>query len=311
MMSCLFLIMLVLCVRSLTLPNAMEGLKFYLIPDFNRILEAGISNVIFAAMSQAFFTLSIGMGSLAIFGSYIGKERSLFGESLNIMALDTLVALLSGLIIFPAAAAYNIPVDSGPGLVFITLPNIFNSMPGGQIWGTLFFIFLSFAALTTIIAVFENIVAFAMDFGMSRKKSVLMNILLLLVLSLPCALGFNLWSAVQPLGAGSTIQDLEDFIVSSNILPLGSLIYLMFCTRQCGWGWDHFIEEANAGKGLRFPAKIRGYLRWGLPCIVVFIFFQGYYAKFTGFAQFWLPLIIVVCVMMFPLSAWLSQRRSR
>ena len=171
MMSCLFLIMIVLCVRSLTLPNAIEGLKFYLIPDFNRMLEAGISNVIFAAMSQAFFTLSIGMGSLAIFGSYIGKERSLFGESLNIMALDTVVALLSGLIIFPAAAAYNIPVDSGPGLVFITLPNIFNSMPGGQIWGTLFFIFLSFAALTTIIAVFENIVAFAMDSGLSRKKS--------------------------------------------------------------------------------------------------------------------------------------------
>ena len=310
MMSCLFLIMIVLCVRSLTLPNAIEGLKFYLIPDFNRMLEAGISNVIFAAMSQAFFTLSIGMGSLAIFGSYIGKERSLFGESLNIMALDTVVALLSGLIIFPAAAAYNIPVDSGPGLVFITLPNIFNSMPGGQIWGTLFFIFLSFAALTTIIAVFENIVAFAMDSGLSRKKAVWMNIILLLVLSLPCALGFNLWSGFQPLGAGSTIQDLEDFIVSSNILPLGSLIYLMFCTRKCGWGWEAFIEEANAGRGLRVPEKIRGYLRWGLPCIVIFIFFQGYYAKFTGFAQFWLPLIIVAGVMMFPLSAWLSQRKS-
>lgn len=309
MMSCLFVIMIILCIRSLTLPNAAAGLRFYLIPDFKRMIDAGIGNVVFAAMSQAFFTLSIGMGSLSLFGSYIGKERSLFGESLSIMALDTLVALLAGLIIFPAAASFGINVDSGPGLVFITLPNIFNSMPGGQIWGTLFFLFMTFAALTTIIAVFENLVGYSMDMGLTRKKSVNLNIILVLILSLPCALGFNVLKGIAPFGPGSTIQDLEDFIVSSNILPLGSLIYLMFCTQRSGWGWNTFLSEVNAGKGLKFPNRLRFYVTWILPVIVFFIFFQGYYAKFTGFAQFLLPCILAAVVLMFPVSAWLSLRK--
>ena len=276
MMSSLFVIMLVLAVRSFTLPGAMEGLQFYLWPDLNQIQD-NWWNIVGAAMGQAFFTLSIGIGSMAIFGSYIGKSRSLMGEACNITFLVTLVALVAGLIIFPACSSFGVDVGSGPKLVFVTLPNIFNSMAGGRIWGALFFLFMTFAALTTIIAVFENIVSFGMDlFHWSRKKSVTINIVVVIVLSLPCALGFSLLNGFQPLGAGTSILDLEDFIVSNNLLPIGSLIFLLFCTRKSGWGWENFIEEANQGKGWKFPKWARFYVTWILPILVIFIFLQGY-----------------------------------
>lgn len=281
MMSSLFVIMLILVVRSVTLPEADKGLAFYLKPDFGKMMEQGIFNVIFAAMGQAFFTLSIGIGSMAIFGSYIGKDRSLMGESLNIMFLDTAVAILSGLIIFPACFSFGVNPGSGPKLVFITLPNIFNSMAGGKVWGSLFFVFMSFAALSTVVAVFENILSFAMDlWGFSRKKAVLVNIVLIMVLSLPCVLGFNVLSGFQPLGAGTNIMDLEDFIVSNNLLPIGALVYLFFCVSKAGWGWDNFILEANTGKGQKFPKWLRGYVTYILPLIIFFVFIQGYISKF-------------------------------
>lgn len=281
MMSSLFVIMIALAVRSVTLPGAAEGLSFYLKPDFSKMAQQGVMNTVFAAMGQAFFTLSIGIGSLAIFGSYIGKERSLTGEAVSVLTMDTLVAVISGLIVFPACFAFGVNPGSGPGLVFVTLPNIFNEMPGGRLWGALFFVFLSFAALTTVIAVFENILSFGMDlWGWSRKKAVAVNIVLVTLLSLPCALGFNVLSGIQPLGAGSTIMDLEDFIVSNNLLPLGSLVYLAFCVTRYGWGWDGFISEANAGKGLKFPKKLRFYVTFLLPLIVVLVFVWGYVSKF-------------------------------
>lgn len=281
MMSCLFLILLILCIRSVTLPGASEGLRFYLIPDFTRFTENGVGNTIFAAMGQAFFTLSLGIGAMAIFGSYIGKDRSLTGETINICLLDTLVAFLAGLIIFPSCFAFGVDPGQGPGLVFITLPNIFNQMVGGRIFGVLFFVFMTFAAQSTIIAVFENIISFSMDlFGTSRKKTVLINGIAIILLSLPCVFGFNIWSSFQPLGAGSTIQDLEDFIVSNNLLPLGSMVYLLFCTSRYGWGWKNFLAEADTGKGVKFPAWARVYVSYILPLIVLFIFIMGYYQKF-------------------------------
>ena len=309
MMSCLFIVMLVLVVRAFTLPNAMEGLKFYLGPDFHKMIENGIGNAVFAAMGQAFFTLSLGIGSLAIFGSYIGKEHRLTQESLNVCILDTLVAFIAGLIIFPSCFSFGVAADSGPGLVFVTLPNVFNSMAGGSIWGFLFFLFMSFAALTTIIAVFENIVAYAMDSGWTRKKAVLVNFVLIIVLSLPCALGFNILSDIQPLGVGTTIQDLEDFIVSNNLLPLGSLLYLMFCTHRYGWGWKNFINEANTGKGRKFPAKLFSYCAYILPVIILVIFFQGYIEKFTWPLNFILATVIWAIVLYFPIQAWVANRR--
>lgn len=281
MMSCLFLILLILCIRSVTLPGASEGLRFYLIPDFARFTENGVGNTIFAAMGQAFFTLSLGIGAMAIFGSYIGKDRSLTGETINICLLDTLVAFLAGLIIFPSCFAFGVDPGQGPGLVFITLPNIFNQMVGGRIFGVLFFVFMTFAAQSTIIAVFENIISFSMDlFGTSRKKTVLINGIAIILLSLPCVFGFNIWSDFQPMGAGSTIQDLEDFIVSNNLLPLGSMVYLLFCTSRYGWGWKNFLAEADTGKGVKFPAWARVYVSYILPLIVLFIFIMGYYQKF-------------------------------
>jgi len=309
MMSCLFIVMLVLVVRAFTLPNAMEGLKFYLVPDFHKMIENGIGNAVFAAMGQAFFTLSLGIGSLAIFGSYIGKEHRLTQESLNVCILDTLVAFIAGLIIFPSCFSFGVAADSGPGLVFVTLPNVFNSMAGGSIWGFLFFLFMSFAALTTIIAVFENIVAYAMDSGWTRKKAVLVNFVLIIVLSLPCALGFNILSDIQPLGVGTNIQDLEDFIVSNNLLPLGSLLYLMFCTHRYGWGWKNFINEANTGKGRKFPAKLFSYCAYILPVIILVIFFQGYIEKFTWPLNFILATVILAIVLYFPIQAWVANRR--
>ena len=281
MMSCLFLILLILCIRSVTLPGASEGLRFYLIPDFTRFTENGVGNTIFAAMGQAFFTLSLGIGAMAIFGSYIGKDRTLTGETISICLLDTLVAFLEGLIIFPSCFAFGVDPGQGPGLVFITLPNIFNQMVGGRIFGVLFFVFMTFAAQSTIIAVFENIISFSMDlFGTSRKKTVLINGIAIILLSLPCVFGFNIWSDFQPMGAGSTIQDLEDFIVSNNLLPLGSMVYLLFCTSRYGWGWKNFLAEADTGKGVKVPAWARVYVSYILPLIVLFIFIMGYYQKF-------------------------------
>lgn len=283
MMLCLLLLMIVLAVRSALLPGGEKGLKFYLSPDFGKLFEAGAGEVIYAAMGQAFFTLSLGIGALAIFGSYIGKERALTGEAVSVTVLDTLVALMAGLIIFPACFAYGVQPDSGPSLIFITLPNVFNAMAGGRVWGTLFFLFMSFAALSTIIAVFENIISFAMDLtGCSRKKAVIYNLIAIILLSMPCILGFNLWSGFAPLGEGSNILDLEDFIVSNNLLPLGSLVYLLFCTSKYGWGYEKFLSEANSGKGMKFPVWIRAYVKYILPLIVIGIFVMGYYTKFAG-----------------------------
>ncbi|MCI6495877.1 MAG: sodium-dependent transporter [Anaeromassilibacillus sp.] len=281
MMLALLGIMIVLCINSILLDNSSEGLKFYLVPDFGKMLDYGIWNVVYAAMSQAFFTLSLGIGAMAIFGSYISRDRSLMGESINICILDTCVAFMAGLIIFPACFSFGVNPGEGPGLVFVTLPNIFNQMAGGKIWGTLFFLFMTFAALSTIIAVFENTVSFMIDLkGWSRKKSVIFNGILITVLSIPCVLGFNVWSGFAPFGGTSTIQDLEDFIVSSNLLPLGSLAYLLFCVSKHGWGWENFIKEVDAGKGIKFPKWAKGYLKYVLPIIVIIIFVMGYYSKF-------------------------------
>ena len=283
MMTGLLLIILILVVRSVTLPGAGAGISFYLVPDFSKMVDAGIWTSIYAAMGQAFFTLSVGIGSMAIFGSYISKQRRLTGESLNILLLDTGVALLAGLIIFPACFAFNVDVGSGPGLIFVTLPNVFNSMPGGGVlWAGLFFTFMSFAALTTVVAVFENLVAYGIDVkGWSRKRSCFYNFIFVFLASIPCVLGFNVWSGVQPLGAGSGILDLEDFIVSNNLLPLGALVYLLFCCSKRGWGWDNFIREADTGLGLRFPAALRPYFTYILPIVMVVIFVQGYLEKFA------------------------------
>ena len=282
MMICLFAIMIVLAFKAVTLPGAAEGLKFYLIPDFSRMVENGIMDTIFAAMSQAFFTLSIGIGSIAIFGSYVGKERALLGEAVSIASLDTFVAIVAGMIIFPSCFAFGIEPDSGPNLIFVTLPNVFNQMAGGKIWGALFFVFMSCAALSTVIGVFENIISMLMEnWNLSRKKAVLINFMLILVLSLPAVLGYNVLSGIEPLGKGSTILDFEDFLVSSNILPLGSLVYVLFCTRKKGWGFKSFLEEVNTGKGWKIPAKIRFYVTWILPIIVLFVFVQGYLSMFV------------------------------
>ena len=281
MMACLLVLMLVLAVNSIMLPGSEAGLKYYLYPDFNRVLEHGVREVVFAAMGQAFFTLSLGIGSLAIFGSYIGKEQRLTGEAMYIMALDTFVAIVSGLIIFPACFSFGIQPDAGPNLLFITLPNVFNAMSGGRIWGTLFFLFMLFAAMSTVIAVFENINSCICDLtGWERKKTIRIGIVAIILLSLPCVFGFNIWSNIQPLGKGTCVLDLEDFLVSNNLLPLGSLIYLGFCTSRYGWGWDNFIAEADTGKGVPFPKWIRFYATYILPLIVLYIFFNGYYAFF-------------------------------
>ena len=282
MMGLLFVILFALCVRSVTLEGAAEGLKFYLVPDFGKMVENGIGEAVYAAMGQSFFTFSLGIGAMAIFGSYISKERSLTGECINICALDTTVALMSGLVIFPACFAFGVDPGEGPGLVFVTLPNVFNQMPGGRLWGSLFFVFMSFAALSTVIAVFENIISFAIDlWGWSRRKAILVNLVLILVLSMPCVLGFNVWSAIQPLGAGTTIQDLEDFIISNNLLPIGSVLYLLFCTSRYGWGWKNFIAEADEGKGVKFPKWARFYVTYILPIIVVAILIVSYVQKFA------------------------------
>lgn len=276
MMVALLVIMVVLAINSVCTAGGSQGLRFYLVPDLARMKKVGIDNVVAGAMNQAFFTLSLGIGAMAIFGSYIGKERALMGESARVAALDTLVALCSGLIIFPACFAYGVQPDSGPSLIFITLPNIFNHMPLGRVWGSLFFVFMSFAAFSTVLGVFENIVSCTMDLsGWSRKKACLFNGILMLLLSMPCVLGFNVLSKFQPLGPGTGVLDLEDFVVSNLLLPLGSLIFIFFCTSRYGWGWKNFTKEANAGKGLKVQRWMRGYMCYVLPVLVAVILVLG------------------------------------
>ena len=276
MMIALLVIMVVLAVNSIFLPGAGKGLEFYLLPSAKRASEIGIFQVIVNAMNQAFFTLSIGVGSMAIFGSYIDKDRALMGESVNIILLDTFVAICSGLIIFPACFAYNVQPDSGPSLIFITLPNIFNNMRLGRLWGSLFFVFMTFASFSTVLAVFENIMAMCMDlFGWSRKKAGYLNILIMFVLALPCALGFNVLSGIQPLGAGSSVLDFEDLIVSNYILPIGAFIFVIFCTIRYGWGWDNFVKEANEGTGIKVQRWMKPYVTYVLPLIVILVFILG------------------------------------
>ena len=277
MMLALLGIMVILAVNSIFLPGAEDGLKFYLIPNVDNIKAAGLPNVIVAAMNQAFFTLSLGIGSMAIFGSYINKDRALLGESVNVVALDTFVALTSGLIIFPACYAYGVQPDAGPSLIFQTLPNVFNNMPGGRIWGTLFFMFMIFAALSTVFAVLENIIACLMDLtGWGRKTASVIAGVAIFALSLPCILGFNVWSSFVPFAEGTGVLDLEDFIVSNVLLPLGSLTIVLFCVRpRYGWGWKNFVAEANQGKGL----KVAGWMRWIItivvPIIILAMFIMG------------------------------------
>ena len=285
MMGALFVIMIVLIVRAVSLPNASEGLAFYLMPDFSKMFANGFASfgdAAYAAMGQSFFTLSVGIGSMTIFGSYLDKERRLFGQAVSVGALDTLVALMAGLIIFPSCFAFGVDAAAGPGLVFVTLPNIFSQMWLGQLWGALFFLFMSFAALSTVVAVFENILCILMDhWGWERKKAVLTAFPLIVVLSLPCALGFNVLSGFVIPGIGD-IQGLEDFIVSNNLLPIGSLAFVLFCTSKRGWGWDKFIAEADAGEGLRFPKFLYGWMKYGVPILLVVVFVMGWAPMIGG-----------------------------
>ncbi len=276
LMLALLLLIVVLAVHSITLPGAAEGLRFYLLPDFGRAAEQGLGSVLGAAMNQAFFTLSLGIGAMEIFGSYMDREHSLTGESVRICALDTFVALCAGLIIFPACYAFGVSPDAGPSLIFITLPNVFTGMAGGRIWGTLFFLFMTFASFSTVIAVFENILANLMEMlHISRGRACLIGGAALLVLGVPCVLGYNLWSGVQLLGAGSTILDAEDFVVSNLLLPIGSLIFLLFCVTRWGWGFDRYVAEANEGQGMKLPRWFKPYLRYVLPVLIVLILLQG------------------------------------
>ncbi|MCC8193046.1 MAG: sodium-dependent transporter [Deltaproteobacteria bacterium] len=286
MMSGLFILLLVLVVRSVSLPGAEAGLAFYLLPDLDAMERIGFWKCVYAAMGQAFFTLSIGVGSMAIFGSYISRERSLTGETVNIVGLDTAVAILSGLIIFPACYAFGVKADYGAGLIFVTLPNVFNHMPrffgipGSMFWGALFFLFMTFAAFSTVVAVFENIVAYGIDVkGWSRRKSSWINFCIVNLGSLPCALGFNLLADFHPFGGDTVVLDLEDFIVSDNLLPIGAMVYLLFCTSRHGWGWENFIAEADAGKGLKFPRGLRPYLTYVVPVLIAGCFRMGYIKK--------------------------------
>ena len=283
MMIALLLIMVVLAVNSLFMPGAKEGLSFFLVPDFARMQEVGVVNTLVSAMNQAFFTLSLGIGAMSIFGSYIGKEHSLLGESVRIVVLDTFVAITAGLIIFPACFTYHVDQTSGPSLIFITLPNIFANMSMGRLWGSLFFLFMAFAAMSTVLAVFENIICCGMELtGCSRKKSSLVNLVPIILLSMPCVLGYNLWAWDGFAVFGGAVLDVEDFLVSNLFLPLGSLVYLLFCVTRYGWGWQNYKKEVNTGKGLKVQDWMRGYLTYVLPLIVVFIFAFGLYDKFLA-----------------------------
>lgn len=275
MMTALLVLIVVLAVHSVTLSGAGEGLRFYLIPNLSTVEKVGIGNVISAAMNQAFFTLSLGVAAMEIFGSYMSKDHALAGEGVRICALDTFVAVMSGLIIFPACFSYGVEVTSGPKLIFVTLPNVFVNMAGGRIWGSLFFLFMTFASFSTVIAVFENIMSFAMDmFGWSRNKTAIINCIIILIASLPCVLGYNVWSELHLIG-GRDVLDSEDFLVSNLLLPLGSLIYLLFCVTKWGWGFDNYMEEANTGSGLKVSRKLKPYFQFVLPVLILIILIQG------------------------------------
>jgi len=275
MMIALLAIMVVLAINSFFMAGAKEGLKFYLVPDFGRMQGVGVVSTLVGAMNQAFFTLSLGIGAMAIFGSYIDKERSLMGESIQIGILDTFVALMAGLIIFPACFSYGVEVGAGPSLIFITLPNVFVNMTGGRVWGCLFFMFMTFASFSTVIAVFENIMSFAIDmFGWSRNKAALVNGVIILIASLPCVFGYNIWSDLNLIG-GRDVLDSEDFIVSNLLLPIGSLVYLLFCVTKWGWGFEKYLDEANTGKGLNISKKLKPYFQFILPLLILFILIQG------------------------------------
>lgn len=275
MMSALLILIVVLAVHSFTLPCAGKGIEFYLIPNLDTVSDVGIKNVITAAMNQAFFTLSLGVAAMEIFGSYMGKEHTLAGEGAKICVLDTFVAIMSGLIIFPACFSYGVEVGAGPSLIFITLPNVFVNMTGGRVWGCLFFIFMTFASFSTVIAVFENIMSFAIDmFGWSRNKAALVNCVIILIASLPCVFGYNIWSDLNLIG-GRDVLDSEDFIVSNLLLPIGSLVYLLFCVTKWGWGFEKYLDEANTGKGLKISKKLKPYFQFILPLLILFILIQG------------------------------------
>lgn len=277
MMVALLVLIVVLAIHSVTLSGAKEGLSFYLIPDFERVSKIGLGNVITSAMSQAFFTLSLGIAAMEIFGSYMKKDHALTGEAVRICCLDTFVAIMAGLIIFPACFSYNVEAGQGPALIFDALPNVFVNMAGGRIWGTLFFLFMTFASFSTVIAVFENLVSFVSDtFKISRKKSSVINFAIVFITSLPCMFGFNLLSGVNVLGMG--ILDMEDFVVSNILLPLGSLVYLLFCVTKFGWGFDNYYNECNTGKGMKLPRIVKPYLQYVLPILILIVFAQ----KFIG-----------------------------
>ncbi len=275
MMSALLLLIIVLAVHSILLPDSGEGILFYLVPSMEKVRSVGITTVVTEAMNQAFFTLSLGIAAMEIFGSYMTKENSLPGEAVRICALDTFVAIMSGFIIFPACFSYGVQPDAGPSLIFITLPNVFVNMHGGRIWGALFFLFMTFASFSTVMAVFENLISFCVDmFGISRKKAVLINGVVVLIASLPCVLGYNLWSGLHLIG-GRDVLDSEDFIVSNLLLPIGSLIYLLFCVTKFGWGFDRYMEECNQGEGLKFSKKLKPYFQFVLPALIILIIVQG------------------------------------
>ena len=313
MMTALLLIMIVLAIHSVMMKGAGAGIRFYLIPDFRQMAEIGIGNVIFGAMSQAFFTLSIGIGAMLIFGSYMEKDQRLFGEAVNITVLDTVVALMAGFIIIPACFAYGIEPGAGPSLIFITIPNIFAQVAGGRVWGGLFFLFLSFAAFTTLVAVFENIIAITMEiWNIERKRAVKTNMVMLMLLSMPAVLGYNLLSGIQPMGAGTTIMDLEDFLVSYNILPLGGLVFVLFCTKKNGWGFENFRKEVNTGVGFALPGWIRGYMSYVLPLIIILVYLKGYYDMFSSREPavflFWMLVAVAFLLLVISFSLRAGKR---
>lgn len=310
MMILLIVLMIALAIRSVTLKNASEGLKFYLVPDFERAAQKGWGNVIFAAMTHAFFTLSVGMGSMSIFGSYLKKSHKITSESLSVVILDTTIAIMAGIIIIPSCFAYGIQPDAGPSLLFITLPNVFNHMAGGRIWGTLFFIFMIFAAMSTIIAVFENIIAMTMEiWNLTRKRAVLINMAMIILLSMPAIFGFNLLSGIQPMGAGSTIMDLEDFLVSYNILPLGGLVFVLFCTKKNGWGYGNFEKEVNTGTGFKLPKIVKPLMKYVIPVIIVLVYLKGYYDMFSPMGTKTLAMWMVVAALFIAMVFGFSLRK--
>ncbi len=315
MMTLLILLMIVLVLHSVTMKNAFAGVRFYLVPDFALVKKEGIGTAVFAAMTHAFFTLSIGIGAMEIFGSYLDKDRTLLGDATSVIVLDTLVALMAGFIIIPACFAFGVQPDAGPSLLFITLPNVFNSMAGGRIWGAAFFVFMSFAALSTVIAVFEEIISFFTDTEkFTRKQAVRINIPLIFVLSIPAVLGFNLLAHIQPMGVGSNIMDIEDFLVSYNLLPLGSMIAVLFCVKKNGWGFDYFLQEVNTGEGKHFPKGIRFYMTYILPLIITVVYLKGYYDTFAPMGKQtligWMCVAVLFIVLIFTVAFRTGRKRT-